>query len=236
MVLIQLRRDDLAYQALGLALDAGQHAGNEVFLAAVVCAENWLFTCQGRFDDAERAALASAEALEPSFTRSPLAHVGTWSWLNMGAAAAAARNNRQDVAADALRRARAAAIVAAPYRSPDVAHWTYVTPTTVAMREAELAMVAGQPDLTLRVAQDVPDDAQPRVTHQRFKLDVAAAHLEQRRADEALEILLRLRATVPSWLRYQRYARTLTEQLLAMRARTVPQELRELADFLDVRE
>ncbi|HEV7899772.1 MAG TPA: hypothetical protein VGP31_18205, partial [Planosporangium sp.] len=69
-----------------------------------------------------------------------------------------------------------------------------------------------------------------------FQLDVAAARLEQRRVDEALAILLRLRATVPGWLRYQRYARSLTSRLLHTRARTVPAELRELADFLDVRD
>lgn len=234
MVLTQLRHDDLAYQALGLALEAGQRAGDDVFLASVVCSENWLLTRQARFDDAEQAALASAEAVEPSFTKSSLGHVGTWGWLNLGAAAAAARNNRTDVAADALRRARAAAYVAAPYRSPTVAHWTAINPATVAMREVELAMVAGDPDAALRAAHDVPDDAKPAVTYQRFQLDVAAAHLEQRRQDEALEILLRLRATVPGWLRYQRYARSLTERLLHTRARAVPAELRELADFLDL--
>ncbi|HEV7897418.1 MAG TPA: helix-turn-helix transcriptional regulator, partial [Planosporangium sp.] len=124
MVLIQLRHDDLAYHALGLAMEAGRRADDNALLGAVVCSENWLLTRQARFDDAEQAALASADAIEPSFTKSPLAHVGTWGWLNLGAAAAAARNNRPDVAADALRRARAAAYVAAPYRSPTVAHWT----------------------------------------------------------------------------------------------------------------
>lgn len=234
MVLIQLRHDDLAYHAMGLALDAGQHADSDIIRAGVVCTENWLLTRQARFDDAEQAALASAEAVEPSFTKSPLSHIGTWGWLNLGAAAAAARNNRPDVAADALRRARAAAYVAAPYRSPDVAHWTQIAPPVVAMREVELAMVAGDVDTAVRAARDVPDDATPRVTYQRFRLDMAAAHIEQRQPDEALAILIRLHATVPGWLRYQRYARTLTETVLRRRARAVPAELRELADFLDV--
>lgn len=236
MVLTQLRHDDLAYHALGLAMDAGRQAGDDALLGAVVCSENWLLTRQARFDDAEQAALASADAIEPSFTKSPLSDIGTWGWLNLGAAAAAARNNRPDVAADALRRARAAAYVAAPYRSPDVAHWTQIAPAVVVMREVELAMVTGDVDGALRSAQDVPADATPRVTYQRFELDVASAHLERRRADEALAILLRLRATVPGWLRYQRYARSLTSRLLRTRARTVPAELRELADFLDVRD
>jgi hypothetical protein len=236
MVLIQLHREDLAYHALGLAMDAGRRADNPVVRAAVVCSENWLLTRQARFDDAEQAALASAEAVEPWFTRSPLGQVGTWGWLNLGAAAAAARNNRPDVAADALRRARAAAYVAAPYRSPEVAHWTQISPSVVAMREVELAMVRGDVAAAIDSARDVPADATPRVTHQRFELDMVAAHLERRQPDEALAILLQLREDVPGWLRYQRYARHLAGRLSHAWVRTIPAELRELLDFLDVRD
>jgi hypothetical protein len=176
----------------------------------------------------------SAEAIEPSLTHSSLSHVAVWGWLNLGAAAAAARNNRPDAAGDAIRRARAAAYVAAPHRKSDVAHWTTLSPAVVAIREAELAMVAGDPDTVLRAAQDVPADTRPAVTYQRHLLDVAAAHLEQRRQDETQAILLQLCESVPGWLRYQRLARSLTVRLLHGRPRTVPVELRELADFLDV--
>lgn len=235
MVLIQLRRDDLAYHALGLAMEAGERIGDQVLMAAAVCSENWLLTRQARFDEAERAALASAEAIEPSFSRSPLWHVAVWGWLNLGAAAAATRNNRVDVAEDALRRARAAAFVAAPYRSPAVAHWTGLSPAVVTMRQVELAVVAGKVDQALERAQEVPSTATPRVTYQRFMLDVAAAKLERRQRDEALAILLDLQASVPGWLRHQRYARSLADRLVHSRARTIPAPLRELADFLDVR-
>ncbi|GIJ49958.1 transcriptional regulator [Virgisporangium aliadipatigenens] len=236
MILIQIRRDDLAYHALGLAIDAGREINDDVLVASAVCSENWLLTRQGRFDDAERAALNSAEAIEPSFTRSPLWHVAVWGWLNLGAAAAATRNNRVDVADEALRRARAAAYITARYRSPHVAHWTGLSPSVVTMRQVELAVVAGDVDQALRHAREVPDDATPRVTHQRFLLDVAAAHLERRQREEALAILLGLHSTVPGWLRHQRYARSLTGQLLRGRARTIPTPLRELADFLDVQD
>jgi transcriptional regulator with XRE-family HTH domain len=234
LVLVQLRKDDLAYHALGLCMDAAREADDDVLLASAVCSENWLLTRQARFDDAELAALQTAEAIEPSLTRSPKPHVAVWGWLNLGAAAAATRNNRADVADEALRRARAAAHVAAGYVSPDVAHWTSFDPGVVAMREVELAMVRGDAGRALRAARDVPSDARPRVTYQRHLLDVAAAQLERRRNDQALSVLLQLRESVPGWLRYQRYARTLTERLLHGRARAVPAELRGLADFLDV--
>lgn len=234
MVLIQLRRDDLAWTALGLAADAGHAAEDDVLVAAAVCTENWLLTRQGRYDEAERAALDSAEAIEPSLSRSPLSQVAVFGWLNLGAAAAATRNNRPDVSADALRRARAAAYVSAPYASPNVEHWTTLAPPVVAVREVELAMVTGDVDSALRSARDVPQDTKPAVTYQRFRLDVAAAHVERREYDEALAVLLDLRNTVPGWLRYQRYARSTTDRLLHARPRSVPAELRELAEFLDL--
>jgi hypothetical protein len=155
-------------------------------------------------------------------------------WLNLGAASAAARNSRPDVAVDALRRARAAAYVSAPYQPATVAHWTGLSPAVVAIREVELAMVAGEVETALRVARDVPDDTRPAVTYQRFRLDVAAAHIERRDHDDAMGILLQLREQVPGWLRYQRYARSLTQRLISARPRMVPAELRDLADFLDV--
>lgn len=234
LLLIQLRKDDLAYHTLGLAMDAGRRAGDETLVAAAVCGENWLLTRQGRFDEAEREALTTAETPEPSFSRSPAAHLATWGWLNLGAAAAATRNNRADVAADALRRARAAAQVAAGYVSPDVAQWTTFNPHVVAMREVELAMVTGNAGHALRVARDVPVDARPAVTYQRFQLDVAAAQIQRRRPDEALHVLLRLRERAPGWLRYQRYGRALAERLFQARTRSVPTELRQLADFFEI--
>ncbi|MDG4832310.1 hypothetical protein O7627_23800 [Solwaraspora sp. WMMD1047] len=177
---------------------------------------------------------ATAEAIEPSMTRSGQDQVAVWGWLNLGAAAAATRNNRIDVATDALRRARAAGHVAAGYVSPQVAHWTSFTPAVVAMRDVELAMVTGDAGRALQTARLVPSGARPAVTYQRFQLDVVAAALERRRADEALAILLSLRESASGWLRHQRYARTLTGRLLHRRARAVSPELRELADFLDV--
>jgi transcriptional regulator with XRE-family HTH domain/DNA-directed RNA polymerase subunit K/omega len=235
LVLIQTRRYDLAYHALGLALDAAHAADDRVLAASVVCSENWLLTRQGRFDEAERAATITAEAIEPSFMRSSPRHFAVWGWLNLGAAAAATRNNRTDAATEALRRARAAAQVAAGgSAAPEVQHWSRFDPAVVAMREVELSTVTGHVDQALSVAQTVPINARPRVTWQRHRLDVAAAHVERRQYDEAYGVLAALRSSAPGWLRHQRYARHVTRQLITARARTVPAELRGLADFLQV--
>jgi transcriptional regulator with XRE-family HTH domain len=235
MVLIQTRRYDLAYHALGLALDTAHAIDDSVLAGSVVCSENWLLTRQGRFDEAERAAILTAEAIEPSFSRSSPRHFAVWGWLNLGAAAAATRNNRTDAADDALRRARAAAQVAvggAPVS--EVQHWTRFDPAVVAMREVELSTISGHVDQALAVAQTVPITARPRITWERHRLDVAAAHAERRQYDEAFGVLAGLRSSAPGWLRHQRYARHVVRELITTRARTVSGDLRDLADFLQV--
>jgi hypothetical protein len=110
LILIQLGKDDLAYHALGLAMEAGRQAGDEMLVAAAVCGENWLLTRQGRFDEAERTALTTAEAVEPSFSRSPSAHLGTWGWLNVRAQVACAGLGATRAPSDATTSTAAAAV------------------------------------------------------------------------------------------------------------------------------
>ena len=47
-------------------------------------------------------------------------------------------------------------------------------------------------------------------------------------------MFLALRSVAPNWLRHQRYAKSITSSLLQSAKRTIPQELRDLADFLCV--
>jgi len=47
-------------------------------------------------------------------------------------------------------------------------------------------------------------------------------------------VFLALRSVAPNWLRHQRYAKSITSSLLQSAKRTIPQELRDLADFLCV--
>lgn len=91
-LLTQLRKDDLAYHTLGLALEAGVSARDNGLVGSAVGGETWLLIRQGRLDDAIRVALAAAERLEPSFGQADRRHLSSWGWLNLGVAAAAARN------------------------------------------------------------------------------------------------------------------------------------------------
>lgn len=232
-LLTQLRKDDLAYHALGLALEAGAGAEDNGLVGSAVGGETWLLIRQGRLDDATRVGLAAAERLEPSFGHSDRRHLSSWGWLNLGVAAAAARNSQQDVMTDAMRRAWAAA-VRIEGDGPGSRDWSSFGPTVVTMRDTEMAVVTGSPDKALRIAARVPAPRRPTNTHHRFRLDVAAALLDRRNRPEATAVLLELRAAAPNWLRHQRYAKSITGRLLRATPRAVPQDLRDLADFLQI--
>ncbi|MFJ2582664.1 helix-turn-helix domain-containing protein, partial [Kitasatospora aureofaciens] len=79
--LIHLRHDDLAYQALNRAIDLAERSGNQVLGASAVVSLCWLLLRQRRFDEAEDVAVATADAIEPSFRHSTASHLGTWGWL-----------------------------------------------------------------------------------------------------------------------------------------------------------
>jgi transcriptional regulator with XRE-family HTH domain len=232
-LLIQLRKDDLAYHTLGLALDAATHVEDPGLVGSVMGGETWLLMRQGRLDDAIDVALNASVRLEPSFAGADQRHLSSWGWLNLGVAAAAARNNQLDLMTDAMRRASAAA-ARIGVDGPGNQQWSSFGPSVVAMRQTEMAVVTGDPVTALRIAQQVVTPPRPANTHHRFRLDMASALLELRQRHEALAVLLALRSVAPNWLRHQRYAKSITSSLLRSAKRTIPQELRDLTDFLDV--
>jgi len=107
--LIHLRQNDLAYEALRQAQDAAEEAGNDVLGGSVIVSLCWLLLRQNRLSETERVAVATAEAIEPSFNKASQSHLATWGWLLLRASAAAVRNNRHDEASDLMRLAAAAA-------------------------------------------------------------------------------------------------------------------------------
>jgi transcriptional regulator with XRE-family HTH domain len=232
-LLTQLRKDDLAYHTLGLALEAAAHVEDPGLIGSVVCGETWLLMRQGRLDDAIDVALNASQRLEPSFGRADRRHLSSWGWLNLGIAAAAARNSQPGLMTDAMRRASAAA-ARIEVDGPAHQQWSSFGPSVVAMRQTEMAVVTGDPVSALRIAQRVAMPPRPTNTHHRFRLDMASALLEIRQRREALAVLLELRSVAPNWLRHQRYAKSITTSLLGSTKRTIPQELRDLADFLHI--
>ncbi|WP_431729959.1 transcriptional regulator [Verrucosispora sp. TAA-831] len=231
-LLIQLRAGDLAQTALTAALDAAEDAGDQVVAATVVQGMCWLLMRQGRLAEAAELATRTADQIEPRFSRATPAELAAWGWLAMGAAAAYARDNRPDVAAD-LVDAAAAAAVRIGERAPDSEHLMMVGgfgSARVQMQRVENAAVAGDPGRVLSLAEVVPSGPTPvGSSWQRHRLDVAWAHAEQRQYADATAVLLQLQERAPAWLRHQRYARDIVRQIAEGRRRAMSTELAGLA-------
>ncbi|GLW72113.1 hypothetical protein Kpho02_44120 [Kitasatospora phosalacinea] len=233
--LIHLRHDDLAYQALSRAIDLAERSGNQVLGASAVVSLCWLLLRQRRFDEAEDVAVATADAIEPSFRHSTASHLGTWGWLLLRGSAAAVRNNRTPEADEMLRQAKAAAVLVGRDVIDYHEYWTTFGPNTVAMKEVENAMVLREYGKALQLSGQVTAPARSTSNNRnRHLLDLAAAHTEQRDYAPATDILMGIKQAAPEWLRYQRYARDIATTLVTRRKRGLSPQLVELADFLAV--
>lgn len=233
--LIQLRAFDLAHRALSTALDAADESANETIGASAVTTMCWLLLRQGRFDETERLAVSTADAVEPSFSRVEPARLAVWGWLLLRAAAAAVRDNRDDDAESMLDGAAAAAIrigerVPDEVLSPGPATIGAFCRTTVEWKRIESAVIAGNPERALDLARHVPPSDRPTSNNRnRHLLDVASAQAQVGAHGEATASLLSLRAAAPAWLRHQRYARDIVATIAAARKRAMSRELAELA-------
>src|SRR5262249_44307833 len=237
-LLIQTRKFDLAHRALDRALDAADAAGDELVGAAAVVSLCWLLLREGRLDEAEELAVVTADAVEPSFRRDPPDRRGTWGGWRLRAAAAAVRNTRADRAWEMLDAADAAATrtaAAGPVRTPAPATVGTFGTGTVAMKRVETAVIAGDTTRALELAAAVPPEDRPTSNNRnRHLLDVAYSQVDLRLYGEAAATLQQVRHDAPSWLRHQRYARDIVEQLLAARRRAIGDELAQLAEAVDL--
>jgi hypothetical protein len=232
--LAQVRAHDLAYQAIKEALEDAHACGDALMAASCVICECWLFIRQGRLLDAKRTAAATADLAEPrSLKHATEDELSAWGWLLM-AWAAAVRNNQQDEAQDFLRLAKTAAAGTGTGEIRYDRFWTTLGPATVAMKEVEHHVITRNYRAALALAGQVPAARRVRADNrQRHQLDLAEAHAELGDRATAAGILTGLRARTPQWLRHQHLGRDTARKLLVSSARTLPAEVRALADFYD---
>ncbi|MEV5881840.1 helix-turn-helix transcriptional regulator [Streptomyces sp. NPDC052020] len=235
--LTQVRAYDLAHAALRDALFDAAAADDQERASAAVYLQGWLLMRQGRLDEAERLALATADNVEPRISRATRGQLGVWGRLLVRASSAAARNNRPREAREMLRLARTAGaalgggVASYPYG------WGKFDWSTVAFQAVENQVVADQPKrvigLSARVsAAGVTASAN---TWNRHQLDVAQAHVMLRQADEATEVLAALHLEAPEWLRHQQMAAATFEQSLRVSGRRrLTRKQQELSAFFQV--
>src|SRR5690606_35739334 len=120
-------------------------------------------------------------------------------YLLLRVSAAAARNNRPDVSAEALGLARVAAARIGRDRYHELRSWGAFGPLTVELRSIEAELVADRPDRGLEMAGRLPLES--RLTSadswHRHRLDVAGACARRRRGGEGMRVLAALRRAAP---------------------------------------
>jgi transcriptional regulator with XRE-family HTH domain len=236
--LVQVRHEDLAYEAIRRAMAYAEKAGDEMLYAMAGDSLCWIFLRQARFDDAEKTAERLAAAIEPSFGSANLTQMSAWARLQIQAAGAAARNNRPRQAQEFLSLARsAAARLGSDHLSFETYHARF-GPTNVAMTDVECAMIAGEPDRALRLSRSIViGDTKWRTSYTRYFVTLAEARVATRQYTGAVQDLIIVRDVAPEWLANQRAARDLVRQLLDVLPVQTSKGagLAELAGGMDIR-
>ncbi|AVH24593.1 helix-turn-helix domain-containing protein [Nocardia cyriacigeorgica] len=224
---------DAADTALRLALDDAPDVRAAVPLMDAEC---WRYIRQGDLAKARETAARWADDLEPRrISRASRDELAGWGLMLQRVSTTAVRDNRPGEAEDALTFAKMAAtgIRYGEHDSKDGLLHSF-GPLTVAMLEAENAMVADRPDITLALGERLENVSYPLPwVWNRHRLDVAAAHAATGNPADAVRVLQQIRRDLPEWLVKQRYARDIMSTMIDKR-RTLTPDMRELADFVGV--
>ncbi|UCM87794.1 helix-turn-helix domain-containing protein [Streptomyces marincola] len=232
--LVQVRAYDLAHIALADAVRDCAGVRDRGGVAAAVYQQGWLLLRQGRFDEAERVSVRTADETEPRISRATRDDLGAWGKLLMHASSAAARNNRPQEARDMLRLARTAGTALGGATARDDGSWGSFDWRTVAYQAIENHMVAEHPRRALALAERMPVAARRGVrSGRRHLLDVAQAHARLGQSDEAFGVLAALHRETPEWLRHQHLAADVAREARRARRRPLTKEQRLVAAALD---
>lgn len=234
-LLTQTRQFDDAVTAARLAIDASPDHAQAASAAATW---TWGLLRQGRLAEASALAERWADDLEPArMSRATPGELARWAKILLYVNNAAIRDNRPGAAEDALSLAGMAAERIGREIPLDKSTTRTFGPGTLMMIRGENEALTGNPRKVLEIADRVPWGVMPHrgsASKRRHRLDVAAAHVMLRERDEAAGVLLELRDEAPEWLRQQRTARDVLESLLPQWKRTYPQDVRDLADAVQL--
>lgn len=219
------------FSAAGEAIDlAAGDAGDALTAAAAADWKSWILIRQGRLDDALSLAERWADNAEPRVSRATPEEFAAWGRFQLRVTAAAIRDNRPGEAAEALRFARIAAAGTGHDIIPSFNRWQVFGPVTVAMFQAQNAVIEEHPEAALSIGRRLQGQRFPLAeTWNRHRLDVAQAHVLVREYAEAVDVLEEIRQRAPEWLVQQRYARDILGAIVGRR-RTLTPQMRELAD------
>ncbi|MBV9139657.1 MAG: helix-turn-helix transcriptional regulator [Pseudonocardiales bacterium] len=218
---------DLGHVAAREALRLAAGALDPLRLASARSCLGHVLILQGRYADAERVHVATAQQLEPTGQVSA-AHWSVYGGLLLGGASSAARQGRSGVASDLLAEAAAAAHQTERDR---IDYDVTFGPGIVVMQTIDCAVVTGDYVAAAETARRMPrDSGLPLVSRSRHLVDVAHTQLRLDHPQAAESALLTLEHATPEWAALHRLPRVLVGELLT-RGRP-SSRLRELADRL----
>ncbi|MDT3399452.1 helix-turn-helix transcriptional regulator [Streptomyces sp. B1866] len=228
--LAALGKEDAGFTALERSLDAARHSDDPHLETVGISSLAWIFTKQGRLEDAERVALATAERIEPGFRSRPV-ELSLWGVLLLRAATAVVRQEKYDTVEDLLNLAASAA---ARIGRDRLDYATPFGPTNVGVARVNFLVEMDKSAEALAEARAVRQvGTLPPTWRARFHVDRALAFADVGRDDSATGALLTAEETAPEWMRYHSTSRRLVAELRGReRRRTSP--LAELADRLDM--
>lgn len=233
-LLTMTRQWDDAAAAARLALDAAPDLADE---GAAVSTTLWLMLRQGMIAPAGALAQEWASDHQPSMLRSPPSHLAAFGKVMLYAVNAAVRDNQPGEAEDALRKARAAAVLIGREVALDSSTTRTFGPASVEMIAAENAAIQERPERVIAVTERIPRAGllhAQSASRLRSGLDVANARVMLRQGEQAMDELDAIRAEAPEWLREQRYARDVTAALGALWKRRRPERFRVIADAVQL--
>lgn len=227
--LLRLGAADLGHVAARESLRWAAMAPDPLRDAAMRSTLVYVLIRQGRFLDAERVAVATAEALQPHGDAST-PQLSVYGGLLLRGATAAARQGRAGAAAALLGEAGEVAGRTGVDRTD---YEVVFGPSNWVMQSVDVAVVSEDYPSAVAVARRMPrDSVLPLAAWSRHLTDVAHAQLRLGNDRAAEAALLTLERRAPDWTAHHRLPRMLVGELLTRRRPSVA--LRELAGRLGV--
>ncbi|UGY95150.1 helix-turn-helix domain-containing protein [Streptomyces gobiensis] len=226
--LTALGKEDAAFTAIERAMAAARRSDDPHLETLGISSLSWIFTKQGRLEDAEHIALACAEKIEPSFRSAPL-DLSLWGILLLRAATATVRQGKHNTVEELLNMASAAA---ARIGRDRLDYATPFGPTNAGVAKVNFLVEMEQSAKALTAARTVPELASlPPTWRARFHVDRALAYADLGKDDSTVRALLAAEQDAPEWMRYHGTTRRIVAELRGReRRRTSP--VTELADRL----
>jgi len=223
--LAHLRQPDAAMTAARRARDLAADGDDPLLDAALTGSLAWQLLMRGRFGDARRVAARAADGIEPRGAAAPQA-LSVYGSLLLGAATAAARDGRIDVARAFLEQGRD---VAQRLAADRMDYEIPFGPSQVTMQTVDVHVVTEDYPAALDAAKAMPTNpGLPVAARCRHLTDRACAYANLGNHEQALGLLLTAERLSPDWIGHQPLARSIVGDLLAaQRRRSTP--LRQLA-------